>query len=382
VESEIARSEYFYSQATGGAYSAQNRTHGLRSRIGPGGIEVFPRATSESGAGAPWKLKLETVGFGYEGDVRPIGESWLANYENRIDRRSGPLSEWYVNDERGIEQGWTIPGPPPGVAGRALRIELAAGELRLRYQGLRTWDATGRELGSRLVATSAGLALELEEEGALYPITVDPVLSGPVWTAEIDQAGADFGLSVSGAGDVNGDGFDDVIVGAQLFDNGQLDEGRAFLYFGQAVLDCNGVDDADDIANGTSQDCNANGIPDECETIGTNYSSSNPNPTGSPADISASGSASSAAGTLTLKASPVPTLPGIFFHGENQVQMALGNGFNCVSGGVKRGTLVFGSGNIASYTYDNSDFKHDLSAHIGTTRNFQFMHRDSLGGGA
>ena len=36
-------------------------------------------------------------------------------------------------------------------------------------------------------------------------------------------------------------------------------------------LDCNnnGVDDADDIANGTSQDCNGNFIPDECETWST-----------------------------------------------------------------------------------------------------------------
>ena len=34
--------------------------------------------------------------------------------------------------------------------------------------------------------------------------------------------------------------------------------------------DCNnnGVDDATDIANGTSQDCNANGVPDECELAG------------------------------------------------------------------------------------------------------------------
>ncbi|MBI2896501.1 MAG: FG-GAP repeat protein, partial [Deltaproteobacteria bacterium] len=52
------------------------------------------------------------------------------------------------------------------------------------------------------------------------------------WTAESDQADALFGGSVSTAGDVNGDGVDDVIVGARYYDNGQSNEGRAFLYEG------------------------------------------------------------------------------------------------------------------------------------------------------
>src|SRR4029077_1970093 len=59
--------------------------------------------------------------------------------------------------------------------------------------------------------------------------------SGPAttasWTAD-SQLGAQFGFSVGTAGDVNGDGYADVIVGANLFDNGQTDEGRAFVYLG------------------------------------------------------------------------------------------------------------------------------------------------------
>src|SRR6185369_15423497 len=57
----------------------------------------------------------------------------------------------------------------------------------------------------------------------------------PAWTAFGDQVGALFGFSVASTGDVNGDGFSDVIVGAVLFDNGQANEGRAYVYFGSAV---------------------------------------------------------------------------------------------------------------------------------------------------
>ena len=55
------------------------------------------------------------------------------------------------------------------------------------------------------------------------------------WTAESDQFSALFGVSVSSAGDVNGDGYSDVIVGAYLYDNGQTNEGRAYLYQGSAT---------------------------------------------------------------------------------------------------------------------------------------------------
>jgi len=64
------------------------------------------------------------------------------------------------------------------------------------------------------------------------PGSVERDLPFPNWTAESNQDFADFGYSVAGAGDVNGDGYDDVVVGAYLYDNGQVEEGRVFAYYG------------------------------------------------------------------------------------------------------------------------------------------------------
>jgi len=54
----------------------------------------------------------------------------------------------------------------------------------------------------------------------------------PVWTARSGQGGAAFGSTVAGAGDVNGDGFADVIATARAYDGGQVDEGRAYVFLG------------------------------------------------------------------------------------------------------------------------------------------------------
>ena len=57
----------------------------------------------------------------------------------------------------------------------------------------------------------------------------------PNWGDEGDQADACFGYSVSTAGDVNGDGYSDVIVGARYYSNGQTEEGAAAVYYGSAA---------------------------------------------------------------------------------------------------------------------------------------------------
>ena len=56
--------------------------------------------------------------------------------------------------------------------------------------------------------------------------------SGPVFGVNGDDFGDNFGSSVSGAGDVNGDGFDDLIVGAPAVNFNGMDSGNARVLSG------------------------------------------------------------------------------------------------------------------------------------------------------
>jgi hypothetical protein len=96
-------------------------------------------------------------------------------------------------------------------------------------------DVNGDGYADVIVGASAYTNGQTSEGRAfVYHGSAAGLAAAPDWTAEGDQQGASFGVSVGTAGDVNGDGYDDVIVGANFYDNGQVDEGRAYVYLGSA----------------------------------------------------------------------------------------------------------------------------------------------------
>jgi hypothetical protein len=70
--------------------------------------------------------------------------------------------------------------------------------------------------------------------GSSMDNSVDVILTG-------ETAGDEFGRSVSSAGDVNNDNYDDVIVGAMYNEGGGAEAGRAYIYYGGAPMN-NAVD--------------------------------------------------------------------------------------------------------------------------------------------
>ncbi len=251
VSEEIRRSEYRFSDAGAGAWSAPNRAHDLRTRISDAGIEVVSRT---EGAAA-WRLSLRLLAFGRDGTMRPAAPALPDADGNRASLRRDDLVEWYVNGEDGLEQGFTIEAPPEDRFSRdPLVLEMALdgsldprltadrqtvvfstrkGEEVLRYTGLHVSDADGVQVPARLEILSRRILIRIEDAGAVYPLTVDPLLTSPAWSVT-GAPDAWLGLSVSTAGDVNGDGYSDLIAGAPKYDDGMADEGGAFVYLGSA----------------------------------------------------------------------------------------------------------------------------------------------------
>ena len=92
------------------------------------------------------------------------------------------------------------------------------GEAYILYGKAGTGSQFGTLVGGRQVLDTTGLSS-----------TDGFILQG-------DVAGDELGESVSGAGDINNDGYDDLIVGARFGDDGGEDAGEAYIIYGGAHL--------------------------------------------------------------------------------------------------------------------------------------------------
>ena len=243
----IAQREYRTS-GSGEGLQAPNRVHNLRTYFEPTGIRVHDRTR----AGSPELLALKLTGVGRGETLARVGPGEVSSEGARVEIQRPGLLEWYENSPAGLEQGFTLQKRPAGEGPLRLELAVAGGEAalhgdavvfktatgrRLRYSKLVATDANGTALGARLeVPARDRLQLWVDETDAVYPLTIDPILTA-VLDAQLEsnQAFANLGFSVSGAGDVNGDGYADVIVGARLYDAGQTNEGAAFVFLGSAT---------------------------------------------------------------------------------------------------------------------------------------------------
>ncbi|MEL7146202.1 MAG: integrin alpha, partial [Bacteroidota bacterium] len=251
----IKQREYHISfDSARGRYQSPNRKHGIRTYYQSGIWQMQSRFDS-----LRWAFTLTTEGLYADGVcfANNTDDAKVRVSADTINFEQAEYTEQYINDAKGVRQNFIFNQAPKNSKELSVRLDLSGieayddtegvikltnGRKTLFYSGLKAWDATGQLLASTmgLSPDRASIILKVLSEGACFPITIDPIVaSGDPGNAdffvESNQANAQMGVSVSSAGDVNGDGYSDVIVGVPLYDNGEAAEGAAFVYHGNAA---------------------------------------------------------------------------------------------------------------------------------------------------
>lgn len=295
IRNVIARQEYHitYDDQTR-SFQSPNRRQNLRATYEPGTLTIRKRVDSTQSG-----FTVRLLNKGVFADDKLLyavaSESAVTHSENKVVINHGHFSEEFINSEEGIRQNFVVAQAPEGA--KSLEVKLAvsgatvrdsghnelhfitgAGEAgqedELVYNGLKCWDADGKKLDATLAYANNQIEIKVGIENARFPVTIDPLTSsGPIGAnkmLEIHQYYAWMGYAVSSAGDVNGDGYSDVIVGAPKYDNGQADEGAAFVFPGTAagislaakVLQSNQVNAQSGTSVSSAGDVNGDGYSD------------------------------------------------------------------------------------------------------------------------
>jgi hypothetical protein len=186
-------------------------------------------------AAGGWQWGLELQSYGFAGQEHAIsGVSTVMADGQRLTYQWDGVKEWFVNDQRGLEHGFTVSERPvgswkqltdseeplsftlgvrgglhPAITSDAQSVQFCDdhGANVLTYGGLMAWDADGKLLPSRFTVGEAGLQLLVDERGAHYPLTIDPIAQQARLPTGTNGPEDLFGFSVAVAGDT-------VVVGA------------------------------------------------------------------------------------------------------------------------------------------------------------------------
>ena len=105
----------------------------------------------------------------------------------------------------------------------------------------------------------------------LGPISGEQTLSEAGYTLNGESSGDDAGIAVDGAGDVDGDGYDDLVVGAPDDDDGGSDSGAVYLVLGPVTGPGDLVDAAVKLSGVNSSDHAGTSVAGVGDTDGGGY---------------------------------------------------------------------------------------------------------------
>jgi hypothetical protein len=234
------------------------RVLGLRARNPAQRLDMTFSVAGVSVASGAGRIGLSLAGFGYATALAPVAPAVPHARANRVGyAHSDGVTEWYANGPLGLEQGFDVAKRPRTGSG-ALTLSLAlSGDLHahlgaggvilsghgvaLRYDGLIVRDASGRTLRSWLRLQRGRLFIKIADDGASYPLRVDPFIQqGNELTGSGETGDAQFGKSVA----LSSDGSTALIGGP--YDNSSTGGAWVFTRSGSTWTEQGGELTADD----------------------------------------------------------------------------------------------------------------------------------------
>jgi hypothetical protein len=225
IQATVQKTRYYPTWSQGAlGYVASNPKHQWSITYDEGAVLVNPSS------GEDWFWLLTPTGYGYEKTVVSMNDDpEVFTDDNGIEFvYNQDLTGWYINNENGLEHGFTINAPPqPNSAGNLLfKMSLQtslipiyqrgnllflddSGIKILSYGKLSVTDAEGFEIPSELHLSSDHITISVDDTNAKYPLTIDPLLITMIKKIEPSDGedSHEFGEAVSIHGDT-------VVIGA------------------------------------------------------------------------------------------------------------------------------------------------------------------------
>jgi len=213
-------------RAQGNGWIVNNPRHGFKAHFATDGSTTLE--STDLARPFTVSMRLSTVGYGEPMELEESPEQ-ISEYDAGVRLAwTESLREWWINSPDGLEQWFELSEPPadessdqplrlgfsldttlePSIEDNALVLASIELDLNIRYARLKVWDATGRILPAQMALDDGGLSLTVDDDKAIYPVTIDPTFEQIAYIkASNTDAGDRFGSSVAVSGDI-------VVVGA------------------------------------------------------------------------------------------------------------------------------------------------------------------------